>query len=469
MARDARLSAAREALRAALGPGAVFVGDEVPERNRNDYSGLAPSTPLALLRPADTDGVAAALRICHQHGIAVVPQGGLTGLCGGARAESDQVALSLERLVGVEEIDSASATMTVCAGTPLEAVQQAADAAGYFCPLDLGARGSCAIGGNLSTNAGGNRVIRYGMARDMVLGLEAVLADGTVVTSLNKMMKNNAGFDLKHLFLGSEGTLGVITRAVLRLYPKPASSMVALFALEDYESALALLAAARRDLGPLLSAFEAMWPDYWDVVTQGVATVRDPFAGDGARYGMHVLVEALGTDEAIDAPRFEAWMEKLLEAGVVRNAAVAQSVADQRAFWHVRDAVGELHRLWPRHLAFDIGLPIGAMDGYARRCKAMLAERVPGCRSVFYGHIGDGNVHIVTHLDGVAEQPHDSVEEIVYGLVREHGGTVSAEHGIGTLKRRWLAHARSPEQIALMRTLKAALDPKNLLNPGKVV
>ena len=183
------------------------------------------------------------MRICHRHGVAVVPQGGLTGLCGGARAAPDQIALSLERLVGVEEIDAASATMTVRAGTPLEAVQQAADAAGFFCPLDLGARGSCAIGGNLSTNAGGNRVIRYGMARDMVLGLEAVLADGTVVTSLNKMMKNNAGYDLKHLFIGSEGTLGIITRAVLRLYPKPASTMVALCAVEDYAGALTLLAS----------------------------------------------------------------------------------------------------------------------------------------------------------------------------------------------------------------------------------
>jgi FAD/FMN-containing dehydrogenase len=469
MALESKAAAALAELRMALGAEAVLSGDGVPERNRNDYSGLPPGTPLAVLRPADPAGVAHALRTCAAHGIAVVPQGGLTGLCGGARAEAHEVALSLERLVGIEEIDTASATMTVLAGTPLEAVQQAADAAGFFCPLDLGARGSCTIGGNLSTNAGGNRVIRYGMAREMVLGLEAVLAGGTVMTSLNKMMKNNAGFDLKHVFLGSEGTLGVITRAVLRLYPKPASSMVALFALDGHAAALDLLAAARRDLGPLLSAFEAMWPDYWDVITQGVSTVRDPFAGDGTDYGMHVLVEALGTDEAIDAPRFQAWMEKLLEAGTVRNAAVAQSVADQRAFWHLRDAVGELHRLWPRHLAFDIGLPIGVMDAYARRCKAALAERVPGCRSVFYGHIGDGNVHIVTHLQGVDEQPHDEVEEVVYGLVREYGGTISAEHGIGTLKRRWLAHARSPEQIALMRTLKTALDPKNLLNPGKVV
>ena len=220
-------SLALDALQAALGPTAVLRGADTPARNHNDCSGLAPSVPLAVLRPADTAGVSAALRICHAHGLAVVPQGGLTGLCGAARVGAGEVALSLERLVGIEEIDPAAATMTVRAGTPLETVQQAAADAGFFCPLDLGARGSCAIGGNLATNAGGNRVIRYGMAREMVLGIEVVLVDGTVVTSLNKMIKNNAGFDLKHLFIGSEGTLGVITRTVLRLFPKPASTNVA--------------------------------------------------------------------------------------------------------------------------------------------------------------------------------------------------------------------------------------------------
>ncbi|SDP72058.1 FAD/FMN-containing dehydrogenase [Rhodoferax sp. OV413] len=459
---------ALQALRQQLGA-AVFIADEVPARNRNDYSGLAPTQPLAMVRPADVEGVATALRICHAHGIAVVPQGGLTGLCGGARAQSDEIALSLERLVGIEEIDPASATMTVLAGTPLEVVQQAAAAAGFFCPLDLGARGSCAIGGNLSTNAGGNRVIRYGMARDMVLGIEAVLADGTVVSSLNKMIKNNAGFDLKHVFIGSEGTLGIITRTVLRLFPKPASTMVALCAADDYGTVLKLLTAARNGLGPMLSAFEVMWPDYWDMATQKVRGVRNPFAADGRSYGAYVLVEALGTDPARDGPNFEAWLAQLLESGTVPNAVVSQSLADEKAFWGVRDACAEFHQLWPGHLAYDIGLPVVNMDEYAVRCKAALSAQLPGCEAVFYGHIGDGNVHIVAYQSGVTAQPKDAADEIIYGLVREYGGTVSAEHGIGTMKRRWLAHARSAEQIALMRTLKAALDPKNILNPGKVI
>jgi FAD/FMN-containing dehydrogenase len=462
-------SAALEELLQHLGSQAVLSGDDVLVRNHNDYSGMMPTRPLAVVRPADTHGVATAMRICYSHGIAMVPQGGMTGLCGGARAGTDQIALSLERLVGIEEVDATSATMTVAAGTPLETVQMAAAEAGFFFPLDLGARGSCAIGGNLSTNAGGNRVIRYGMAREMVLGLEAVLPEGTVITSLNKMIKNNAGFDLKHLFIGSEGTLGVITRVVLRMFPKPGSTMTAICAADDFDTVLRLLSSARRELGPLLSAFEVMWPDYWTFATTQAPGVRNPFGADAPAHAAYVLVEALGTDPALDAPRFEAWLERLLEAGVMPNAVVAQSLADERAFWDVRDACGELHTLWPRHMAFDIGLPVAAMDTYVLRCKEELARRVPGCQSVFYGHIGDGNLHIVAFQPGVDEQPKDEVEDTVYGLVRDFGGTVSAEHGIGTLKRRWLGHARSEEQIELMRTLKRALDPKNLLNPGKVI
>ncbi|MCZ2498767.1 FAD-binding protein [Xylophilus sp. Kf1] len=457
------------ALLAALGPAAVLHGDAVPERNRNDYSGLLPITPLAVVRPADTAGVAAALRICRQHRVAVVPQGGLTGLCGGARAGPAEVALSLERLTGVVEIDSASATMTVRAGTPLQVVQEAAAAAGFFCPLDLGARGSCSIGGNLATNAGGNRVIRYGMAREMVLGLEAVLPDGTVMSSLNKMIKNNAGFDLKHLFIGSEGALGIITQAVLKLWPRPASTMVAICAVHDFSNVLALLQSARQNLGPLLSAFEVMWPEYWDFATTRVAGVRSPFGGDATRHGAYVLVEALGTDADHDAPRFEAWLGELLEQGTIPDAVVAQSVADNQAFWGIRDATGELYGVFPRHLAFDVGLPIAAMDDYVQRCRAALHDALDAPVTLFYGHIGDGNLHIIVFQPGAETQPKEQVETIVYGLVRDFGGTVSAEHGIGTLKRQWLGHARSPEQVALMHTLKQALDPLGLMNPGKVI
>jgi len=458
-----------DALRKRLGSAAVLTGEDVPVRNTNDWSPQPAAQPLAVVRPIDPAGVAAAMQICHEFDVAAVPQGGLTGLCGGARPIEGAIALSLERLVGIEEIDPAAGTMTVLAGTPLEVVQRAADEAGFFFPLDLGARGSCAIGGNLSTNAGGNRVIRYGMARDMVLGLEVVLPDGTLVTSLNKMLKNNAGYDLKHLFIGSEGTLGIITRAVLRMHPKPACTMVAMCALHDYTGVLALLAAARRDLGPLLSAFEVMWPDYWEVATEQVAGVRNPFDADPTAYGAYVLIEALGTDPAIDVARFESWLERQLEAGQVPNAVIAQSLSDSAALWGVRDACSEFVQVLGPHLSFDVGLPTASMDAYARSCAEQLATQIPGCRSFYYGHIGDGNLHLIAYVPGAAAQPKNEIEAVVYGLVREFHGSVSAEHGIGTLKKPWLAHARSPQEIALMRTLKQALDPKGVLNPGKVV
>jgi FAD/FMN-containing dehydrogenase len=454
-------------LRVQLGAAAVLTGADVPERNGHDWSPQAPQPPLAVVRPVDAAGVSAALRACRAAGLAVVPQGGLTGLCGGARPEPGWVALSLERMVGVEEVDVAGATMTVRAGTPLELVQRAAADAGMFFALDLGARGSCSIGGNLSTNAGGNRVIRYGMARELVLGLEVVLPDGTIVTSLNKMLKNNAGYDLKQLFIGSEGTLGVITRIVLRLHPQPGCTMSALCALPDYASVVRLLGAARRGLGPLLSAFEVMWPDYWQVVTERVG-VRPPVGGS---HGLYVLVEAQGTDETIDGPRFAAWLERLLEEGAIADAAVAQSVADTQSFWALRDACAEFFPTLGPHVSFDVALAVRDMDAFATRCKAALLQNIPGCESVYYGHIGDGNLHLVAWADGlsVENQPKQQMDETIYGLVREFKGSVSAEHGIGTAKKPYLGHARSEAEIALMRTLKQALDPHGLLNPGKVI
>ena len=458
--------AALRLLRQQLGESAVLIGDDVPERNRNDWSSQPPAHPLAVVRPLDAQGVAAALHTCAAAGLKAVPQGGLTGLCGGARPEDGWVAISLERMVGVEEIDPASSTMTVRAGTPLEAVQRAADEAGLYFALDLGARGSCAIGGNLSTNAGGNRVIRYGMARELVLGLEVVLPDGTIITSLNKMLKNNAGYDLKHLFIGSEGTLGVITRIVLKLHAKPRSTMAALCAVGDYAQVVNLLRAARSGLGPLLSAFEVMWPDYWQVITERAGVP----AAVGRGHAQYVLVEAQGTDETADGPRFQAWLEGLMETGLLADAAVAQSLADVQGFWALRDACADFFQVIGPHMSFDVSLPVGRMDEFAVRCKAALKVQA-GAESIYYGHIGDGNLHLVAWAESrsLAEQPKAAMDAAIYGLVKAFGGSVSAEHGIGTQKKQWLSHSRSEAEIELMRTLKRTLDPQGLLNPGKVI
>jgi len=461
-------NASAEAIRAleeALGPAVVLSGADIPERNLQDWSTLGPVRPLAVVRPSDAQGVATAMRIAARHGIAVVPQGGLTGLAGGSRPIEGAIALSLERLVGVEEIDPAAATMTVKAGTTLEAIQRAADDAGFFFALDLGARGSCAIGGNIGTNAGGNRVIRYGMTRDMVLGLEVVLPDGTLMTSLNKMIKNNAGFDLKQLFIGSEGTLGIVTRAVLRLHPKPSCVMAAVCGLGSYDKVLSFLGSTRRWLGPTLSAFEVMWPDYWQVATQRVPNIRRPVSGEHAFY---VLVEGMGTHEDEKA-RFDALLENQMEAGIIEDAAVAQSLSDVKAFWGARDAAAEFRQVLGPHSSFDIGLPVADMDIYARACRARLARELPGCESYFYGHIADGNMHIIACVPGAAQQPYEAIDDIVYDLVRSHGGTISAEHGIGLKKKKFLPYTRSPAELELMRSIKAALDPRGLLNPGKVV
>jgi FAD/FMN-containing dehydrogenase len=451
-------------LRALLGPESVLVGADVPARNEQDWSTLGPARPLAVVRPADPQGVAAALRVATEHGIAVVPQGGLTGLAGGARPIEGALALSLERLVGIEEIDAAAGTITVRAGTTLQAVQEAAEAAGFFFALDLGSRGSCSIGGNLATNAGGNRVIRYGMARDMTLGLEVALPDGALLTRLNKMLKNNVGYDLKHLFIGSEGTLGVITRAVLRLYPPPACTMAALCGLKDYDSVLRLLASARNALGPLLSAFEVMWADYWAMAMKALRG-RRPL--DRA-HAFTVLIEAQG-NAASDQDKFDAWLESLAEAGLIDDAAVARSLADIKAFWATRDAASEFKQILGPHASFDIGLPVAAMDAYAEACRRALADEIPGCVNLFYGHIADGNMHIVACAPGATVQPFDRIDEIVYAQVRDFGGAVSAEHGIGVKKKPYLNFSRSEEEIALMRVIKRAIDPKGLLNPGKVL
>lgn len=453
-------------LRDALGADIVFTGDDIGARHRKDWSRLPAVLPIALVRPRTTEQVSNALRICFERGQSVVPQGGMTGLAGGGRPRENDVALSLDRMNGIEELDPATATLTVLAGTPLQIVQQAANEAGFCFALDLGARGSCSIGGNLSTNAGGNRVVRYGMAREHVLGLEAVLADGTVIRSLNKMQKNNSGYDLKHLFIGSEGTLGVITRAVLKLAPKPLSVSNAFIGVPDFASVIKLLRSAQAQLGGSLSAFEVMWPSFYDFILEKLPALRRPLGG---RHRYYVLMEASGSDQAADGDRFQGFLQGMAEAGVIEDAAIAQSMAEGAAMWAIRDATGEYRAILGAYVGFDISFPIGSMERVAAICEARLREAWPNIITLCYGHIGDSNLHLVCNVPGAAEQPDHAIEDMVYAVVREEGGAVSAEHGIGTIKKPYLSYSRSPEEVALMRTVKAALDPKGIMNPGKVI
>ncbi|SMG49049.1 FAD-binding oxidoreductase [Paraburkholderia susongensis] len=452
-------------LLAELGTGIVQLPSEFGTRQLHDWSGVPGETPVALIRPRTTEDVATALRICHAHAQPVVTQGGLTGLVGGANALGGEVALSLERMNRIVEIDRTSATMTVEAGVPLQAVQEAALDAGFYFPLDLGARGSCTIGGNLATNAGGNRVIKYGMMRDQVLGLEAVFANGEVASGMHKMIKNNSGYDLRHLLIGSEGTLGVITRAVLRLRPRPTAVATAWCALPDYDAVTTLLTCAQAELPAGVSAFEVMWAGYYDAVLANLPELRAPVGG---RYPYYVLLESVGSDAGPHAAMFEAFLGRMLEEGVVVDAALAQSEADAIAFWTIRDAPGEYQKFIPHHSAFDVSFSISDVGEVAARCERGLLEKWPDALVMIYGHLGDGNLHIVVDIPGTEGRLHDEIDRVVYEVTQEFHGSVSAEHGIGVKKKAFLGHTRTRIEIAAMHQIKAALDPRGILNPGKI-
>lgn len=450
-------------LKVALGSSGVLTGAAAAERAQGGWSKLG--APKIVLRPASTEEVAQALKLCNAAGEAIVPWGGKTGLVEGGEADG-HIALSLDRMNKIEEIDVAAGTATVQAGCVLQTVCEAVDAAGALFPLDLGARGSATIGGNISTNAGGNRVIRYGMMRDMVLGLEAVMADGTVISSMNHLIKNNAGYDLKQLFLGSEGTLGVVTRAVLRLRPKPLSQDTAYVAVESFEQLPKFLRHMERALGGTLSAFEVMWEDFYKLVTTEPAKGKAPL-----EYGhpYYVLVESMGGNQEDDSARFEKALMASLESGEVVDAVIAKNQAERDAMWSLRDDVGQVARNFPI-FTFDVSLKISDMESYIAEVRDGLKAKWPESSLMVFGHLGDGNLHVIPgSLPAHDAETRKAVEQIVYTALRKRGGSVSAEHGIGLEKRPYLGWTRSPEEVALMRTLKAALDPKNILNPGKVL
>ncbi|MDW6023254.1 FAD-binding oxidoreductase [Mesorhizobium sp. BAC0120] len=439
-------------LLAALGPEVCLTGPALDGiAVRSDASATGRDLPIALLRPSSVAEVSTALTICHRHHQPVVPQGGMTGLAGGANCRPGDVALSLARFQGVEEIDPIAAAMVVRAGTVLETAQNAALDADLLLPIDLGARGSCQIGGNIATNAGGLRVIRHGTVRDNLLGLEAVQADGTVLSHLSRMQKDNTGYDLRHLLAGSEGTLAVITRAVLRLRPLPSDIETAVCAVESYDAVLALLRMARGQL--TLSAFEVMWADYFDLCGGSrLFAETPPFA---------VIVETEGSG-------LENLLEKAIGEGVIFDALIAQSEAEARRFWEVREAaLPEAHM--DDIVNLDVSLPIASIDDYVRSCRAAIASALPSTRSFFFGHVGDSNLHIMVQVPGYRDADVHAVDRIAYGLVREVGGMISAEHGIGTLKLAWLGHSRCPGELDAMRAIKHALDPAGILNPGKVI
>jgi FAD/FMN-containing dehydrogenase len=437
---------------------------------RRRYHGAA----RAVVQPGNVDEVAALVRWCAAERVPIVPQGGNTGLTGGSVPDGsgDAVVLSLARMNRVRAIDTVNNTLTVEAGTVLSAVQAAAREAGRLFPLSLAAEGSCTIGGNLSTNAGGTAVLRYGNTRELCLGLEVVTPAGEVWDGLRGLRKDNTGYDLRDLYIGAEGTLGVITAATMKLFPLPAAQVTAIAALASPHDALRLLELAQRLLGPALTGFEMMSDLCLTLVARHFPDCARPFADVHPYY---VLLESSDAEsETHAAERFDALMEQALEAGLIADAAVAQSIAQSRRFWQLRENISEAQAAEGKNIKHDISVPISAIGRFVEATDAAIAARFPGVRMVVFGHLGDGNLHYnVSPPPGMHEdtflalQP--AMHELVHDAVAAAGGSISAEHGIGVLRRDEMLRYKSPVELALMRTLKQALDPLGLMNPGKLL
>jgi len=461
------------ALRTAVGAANVLVEGDLSAYEqdwRRRYRGRA----LAVVRPGNTTEVAAVVKLCARHGAGLVPQGGNTGLVVGSVPDDSgsQVLLSLTRVNRVRGIDSANLTLTVEAGCVLQTVQEAAAAQGFLFPLSLAAEGSCTIGGNLATNAGGTQVLRYGNARELCLGLEVVTAQGEVWDGLAGLRKDNTGYDLRDLFIGSEGTLGVITAATLKLYPQPAARTTALASLPSLEAAVSLLQLAQSRLGAGLTGFEVMNRFSLALVRKHFPQLRQPLP----EAEWTVLLEQSDTESESHARSlFEGLLESAMENGLISDAAVAESIEQSRAMWHLRESIPLAQPEEGPNIKHDISIPVSRIPAFVAATDVALQVAHPGTRSVNFGHLGDGNLHYNLQapvgVDGAAflrEHEH-SVNTVVYDAVMAHGGSISAEHGVGSLKRDELAQRKSPVALQMMRAIKQALDPQGVMNPGRML
>ncbi len=468
------LAAALERIRGVLGPAGCLEAPADVAPYLTDFRALYHGATPLVACPATTAEVSAVLAICNEHRIGVVPQGGNTGYCGGATPgeRGDEIVLSLRRMQRVRAADADNFSLTVEAGCLLAQVQAAAQSVDRYFPLSLGSEGSCQIGGNLSTNAGGLNAVRYGVARDLVLGLEVVLADGRVIDGLTSLRKDNTGYDLRDLFIGAEGTLGVITAASLKLFPAPRTVETAFVAVPDAAAAVRLLALLRAATGDAVTSFEFLPRVAVEFTVRHIPGVSDPFGRPHANY---VLCE-LATSR--DDPALRALLEQALatalEQGLAEDAVLAESLAHRQAFWKLRESVPEAQRHEGASIKHDVSVPVASLPAFLAEASTAALAILPTARLVAYGHVGDGNLHFNLSQPAGAD-PADflahthALETAVYGIVRRFRGSISAEHGIGRLKRDELGRHRSAVDLAVMRAIKQALDPRGIMNPGKVL
>lgn len=445
-----------------LGDKAVRRDDDALDAHAGDWSELEHNRPRLVIYPTSSEQVAETLQCVAAARHKAVIQGGLTGVAGAATPQEDEVAISLIRMNQVEKFDSLAGTVTVQAGMTLQSLQEYLEPEGWSFPLDLGSRGSCQVGGNAATNAGGNKVIRFGTMRGLILGIEVALPNGTVLSMLNEVTKNTTGIDLKHLFIGSEGTLGVITKLTLKLSPLVRSSQTALCAVDTFEQAGTLLKNLKASF-PGLSTFELMW-DSFMLAGEAASHSQPPF---GIRHPLYALIEIQGSNDALDREALELRLGELLEVGSIRDAIIASSLADVQRLWGPRESIPELLSAMKPVVTFDIGLPLSEMDEYVKSTAAALIKEFPEQQHLFFGHLGDGNLHILSGPYADEQQRH-RVDELVYAGAAAARGCISAEHGIGVLKKPYLHLSRSEAELTIMRQLKAMFDPENVLNANRV-
>jgi FAD/FMN-containing dehydrogenase len=465
------MNALLESLRSVVGVAHVLTEPADVAPYITDWRGRYTGSSLAIVRPGDTAQVAEVVRLCAQARVAIVPQGGNTGLCGGATPTQGELVVSLTRLNRVRDIDVANNTITVEAGCTLAVVQEAAAEADRLFPLSLAAEGTATIGGNLATNAGGVQVLRYGNARELCLGLEVVLPDGRVWNGLRGLRKDNTGYDMKHLFIGAEGTLGLITAAVLKLYSRPRQVATAWASTTSPKSAVALLTRLRERIGGRVTAFELVSRSSLDLVLKNIPRSRDPLPG---RSPWQVLIELSDTMESELDSALQSVLMESVDAGEATDAALARSQEQARAFWRLRENISEAQKVEGVSIKHDISLPVSRISEFLDRCDAALTEAFPALRIVCFGHLGDGNLHynqskLAAQDNAAFIAQSDAVNRIVHDLVAQLGGSISAEHGLGQLKRDEILRYKSDVEMDMMRAVKKALDPAGLMNPGKVL